>query len=43
MPGWLDKVVPHVSIEGQEFFDARDKEQARGLVREPEPAGATSD
>ncbi len=43
MPGWLDKVVPHVSIEGQEFFDARDNEQAGGLVREPEPAGATSD
>jgi putative drug exporter of the RND superfamily len=43
MPGWLDKVTPHISIEGQEFFDARDKEQAQGLVPEREPAGATSD
>ena len=24
MPRWLDRVVPHISIEGAEFFDARD-------------------
>jgi putative drug exporter of the RND superfamily len=29
MPGWLDKVVPHVSIEGAEFFEERDREVAR--------------
>ncbi len=26
MPGWLDRVVPHMSIEGAEFFLARDYE-----------------
>ncbi len=26
MPGWLDRAVPHVSIEGAEFFLARDYE-----------------
>jgi hypothetical protein len=29
MPGWMDKVVPHVSIEGAEFFEERDQEAAR--------------
>jgi RND superfamily putative drug exporter len=24
MPKWLDRIVPHVSIEGAEFFEARD-------------------
>jgi RND superfamily putative drug exporter len=24
MPRWLDRVVPHVSIEGEEYFAARD-------------------
>ena len=28
MPGWLDKLVPHVSIEGAEFFAQRDQESA---------------
>jgi putative drug exporter of the RND superfamily len=28
MPGWLDKVVPHVSIEGAEFFVERDRAEA---------------
>jgi RND superfamily putative drug exporter len=32
MPRWLDRIVPHVSIEGAEFFDERDR-----LVA-PEPA-----
>ena len=31
MPRWLDRVVPHVSIEGAEFFAARDQRP------EPEP------
>jgi RND superfamily putative drug exporter len=33
MPRWLDRVVPHVSIEGAEFFKQRDVAGAR----EPEP------
>ena len=28
MPGWLDKLVPHVSIEGAEFCAQRDQESA---------------
>jgi RND superfamily putative drug exporter len=32
MPGWLDRIVPHVSIEGAEFFEQRDREMAA-----PEP------
>jgi RND superfamily putative drug exporter len=38
MPHWLDRVVPHMSIEGAEFFAARDH-----LARpnaEPVPVGA---
>ncbi|MFZ0090181.1 MAG: MMPL family transporter [Solirubrobacteraceae bacterium] len=33
MPRWLDRVVPHVSIEGAEFFAARDQSEA--VDREP--------
>jgi putative drug exporter of the RND superfamily len=38
MPGWLDRVVPRVSIEGAEFFQARDRQGA--VVPEPVAAGA---
>jgi putative drug exporter of the RND superfamily len=24
LPGWLDRVIPHISIEGEDFFRARD-------------------
>jgi RND superfamily putative drug exporter len=24
MPKWLDRIVPHISIEGEEYFEARD-------------------
>ncbi len=33
MPKWMDKVVPHISIEGAEFFERRDQAAAR----QPEP------
>jgi putative drug exporter of the RND superfamily len=33
MPRWLDRVTPHISIEGAEFFERRD----RGATAEPEP------
>jgi RND superfamily putative drug exporter len=33
MPSWLDRLVPHLSIEGAEFFAERD----RAVVEEPEP------
>jgi RND superfamily putative drug exporter len=38
MPKWLDRVVPHTSIEGAEFFDQRDRLAVGG--REPLPAAA---
>jgi RND superfamily putative drug exporter len=28
MPRWLDRVLPHISIEGEEYFAARDAEKA---------------
>jgi RND superfamily putative drug exporter len=28
LPGWLDKLLPHVSIEGEEYFAERDAEAA---------------
>jgi RND superfamily putative drug exporter len=38
MPGWLDKLVPHASIEGAEFFAARDAAaQRRRKATEREP------
>ena len=36
MPRWLDRLVPRVSIEGAEFFAARDKPR-RGPRRSPRP------
>ncbi len=37
IPRWLDRIVPHVSIEGGEFFAARDRE--REAAQQPVPAG----
>ena len=39
IPKWLDRHLPHVSIEGAEFFEAQDR--AGGLLAggEPTPAG----
>ena len=36
MPRWLDRIVPHVSIEGAEYFAKRD-EKAVAVEREPVP------
>ena len=33
MPRWLDRLVPHISIEGAEFFERRDRRD----TAEPEP------
>ncbi|TMM05781.1 MAG: MMPL family transporter [Actinobacteria bacterium] len=38
MPRWLDKIVPHMSIEGAEFF--RERDVARAREAEPELVGA---
>ena len=40
LPKWLDKAVPHISIEGAEYFKARD--EAQPVAPEPVPAGAGS-
>jgi RND superfamily putative drug exporter len=40
MPRWLDPLVPHMSIEGAEFFDARDQRAA--TPPEPVAEGATA-
>jgi putative drug exporter of the RND superfamily len=39
LPRWMEKVVPHVSIEGEEFFARRDAEAA---ASEAAPAAAGS-
>jgi putative drug exporter of the RND superfamily len=36
MPAWLDRVVPHVSIEGAEFFAERDAAAARASATAPD-------
>ena len=33
MPRWLDRIVPHISIEGAEFFEERDHLAAAGARR----------
>jgi MMPL family len=38
MPRWLDRVVPHINIEGAEFFDRRDRHAASRLEPERQPA-----
>jgi putative drug exporter of the RND superfamily len=35
MPRWLDRIVPHVSIEGEEFFAARDAAAAAAAPAAP--------
>jgi putative drug exporter of the RND superfamily len=29
LPGWMERIVPHISIEGEEFFAKRDAELAK--------------
>ena len=35
MPRWLDRIVPHVSIEGAEFFQQRDGSQPAEPAPQP--------
>ena len=37
MPRWLDRLVPHISIEGAEFFQARDAREAAGQLHAAHP------
>jgi RND superfamily putative drug exporter len=34
LPGWLDRLLPRISIEGDDYFDRLDA----GRARTPEPA-----
>ncbi len=36
LPGWLGRIVPHISIEGEEYFAKRDA----SLAAAEEPAGS---
>jgi RND superfamily putative drug exporter len=40
LPRWLDKLVPHISIEGEEYFKKRDAERAAASAA---PAASASD
>jgi RND superfamily putative drug exporter len=40
MPGWLDRIVPRISIEGEEFFEARDAALAAAPAASPADAAA---
>ena len=39
MPRWLDRIVPHISIEGAEFFEERDRAAVTTPERDLEPVG----
>jgi RND superfamily putative drug exporter len=41
LPHWIDRILPHVSIEGAEFFEQRDAAAAGRL--EPAAAGAAAE
>ncbi|HVY97611.1 MAG TPA: MMPL family transporter [Solirubrobacterales bacterium] len=41
LPRWLDRVIPHISIEGEEYFKARDA--AAAAAGAPAPAVAAAD
>ena len=40
MPRWLERLVPHISIEGAEFFERRERQRAAEREREPALAGS---
>jgi RND superfamily putative drug exporter len=42
MPRWLERIVPHVSIEGAEFFLARDELPAAAETADPAATGVSS-
>jgi RND superfamily putative drug exporter len=42
MPRWLERIVPHMSIEGAEFFLARDQLPAAAETPAPAATGAGS-
>jgi putative drug exporter of the RND superfamily len=41
LPRWIDRVLPHISIEGAEYFKKRDQRGGEQPSVEPQPAGRT--
>jgi RND superfamily putative drug exporter len=41
LPGWLDKIVPHISIEGEEYFAQRDAKLAAVAAAPAAPASGS--
>ena len=42
IPGWLERLLPHVSIEGAEFFRARDRRPPASPDAQPEPVAGVA-
>lgn len=42
MPGWLDRIVPHISIEGEQYFEARDAAAAAAASAAAAPAAGAA-
>jgi putative drug exporter of the RND superfamily len=42
MPGWLDRIVPRISIEGEEYFEARDAVAAAAASSAAAPAAGAA-
>ena len=40
LPGWMERLVPHISIEGEDYFAARDARLAAAAAAAEEPAGS---
>jgi putative drug exporter of the RND superfamily len=40
LPRWLDRILPHISIEGEDYFAARDAAKRAAKAPEPVPADA---
>jgi RND superfamily putative drug exporter len=39
LPGWLERHLPHLSIEGEEYFAEREAAAARAEETAPDPVG----
>jgi putative drug exporter of the RND superfamily len=42
IPRWLERILPHINIEGAEFFRKRDRRRAVEPQPEREPVAAST-
>src|SRR5262249_61058709 len=42
LPRWLGRILPHISIEGEQYFKARDQVPPATQPQSPEPSTAAS-